>query len=125
MLFSRRQAVLCGRYEGVDARVEEHLADEALSIGPYVLTGGELPALVIIDAVARLLPGVLGKKASLVEESNTRAGVLEYPHYTKPEIYKRWRVPSVLLSGNHAQIETWREEQSERQSQKNQKPPAP
>jgi tRNA (guanine37-N1)-methyltransferase len=99
---------LCGRYEGIDARVEEHLADESFSIGPYVLTGGELPALVMIDAIARNVPGVLGKKESLAEESHTQEGVLEYPQYTKPEVYKKWKVPEVLLSGNHKLIEEWR-----------------
>ncbi len=99
---------LCGRYEGVDFRVEEHLADETFSIGPYVLTGGELPALVMIDAIARLVPGVLGAKASLEEESHGDEGWLEYPQYTKPETYRRWRVPAVLLSGDHAAIAAWR-----------------
>ncbi len=107
---------LCGRYEGVDARVEEHLADEALSIGDYVLTGGELPALVMIDAVARMIPGVLGKEASLDQESHTEEGVLEYPQYTKPEVYKKWRVPPVLLSGDHGQIAKWRLDESKKKS---------
>lgn len=99
---------LCGRYEGVDARIEEHIADESLSIGDYVLTGGELPALVMIDAIARLIPGVLGKQASLEQESHGEDGVLEYPQYTKPELYKKWRVPEVLLSGDHKKIAEWR-----------------
>ncbi|TAK04292.1 tRNA (guanosine(37)-N1)-methyltransferase TrmD [Patescibacteria group bacterium] len=99
---------ICGRYEGIDARVEEHVADEAFSIGNYVLTGGELPALVMIDAIARNVPGVLGKRESLAEESHGEEGLLEYPQYTKPEAYKKWKVPSVLLSGNHAKIEQWR-----------------
>ncbi|MBI4599207.1 tRNA (guanosine(37)-N1)-methyltransferase TrmD [Candidatus Uhrbacteria bacterium] len=103
---------LCGRYEGVDARVEERVADEALSIGDYVLTGGELPALVILDAVARLLPGVLGAAESLEVESHTEEGVLEYPQYTKPESYRGWDVPELLRSGHHAAIEAWRLEQS-------------
>lgn len=102
---------LCGRYEGIDARVEEHLADEALSIGDFVLTGGELPALVMIDAIARMIPGVLGKEASLDQESHTQAGVLEYPQYTKPEVYKKWRVPEILLSGDHKKIAEWRKSQ--------------
>ncbi|HBP00078.1 TPA: tRNA (guanosine(37)-N1)-methyltransferase TrmD [Candidatus Uhrbacteria bacterium] len=102
---------LCGRYEGVDARVEEYIADESLSIGSYVLTGGELPALVMLDAIARLVPGVLGKKESLTMESHTQNGCLEYPQYTKPEQYRGWKVPPVLLSGNHKEIETWREKQ--------------
>jgi tRNA (guanine37-N1)-methyltransferase len=100
---------LCGRYEGVDARVEKHLADESLSIGDYVLTGGELPALVMSDAIARMVPGVLGKAESLETESHTVEGVLEYPQYTKPEKYGRWKVPEVLLSGDHKKIKEWRE----------------
>lgn len=108
---------LCGRYEGVDHRVEQHLADEAFSIGDYVLTGGELPALVMIDAIARIIPGVLGKEASLADESHTNEGVLEYPQYTRPEIYetatkgkkRKWKVPSVLLGGDHKKITAWRE----------------
>ena len=100
---------LCGRYEGIDARVEEHLADEALSIGDFVLTGGELPALTMIDAVARMIPGVLGKVDSLNQESHNEEGVLEYPQYTKPEVYKKWRVPEILLSGDHKKIDAWRQ----------------
>ena len=106
--------LICGRYEGVDQRVADHVSDEEISIGPYVLTGGELPAAVIVDSVSRLLPGVLGNKASLEEESfSFNAGVagLEYPQYTKPESYKDWKVPEVLLSGNHAEIAKWRKEQ--------------
>lgn len=102
---------LCGRYEGIDGRVEEHLADETFSIGNYVLTGGELPALVMTDAIARNVPGVLGAKESLVEESHGEEGWLEYPQYTKPEEYRGWKVPEVLLSGNHKAIDTWRKEQ--------------
>lgn len=107
---------LCGRYEGVDARVEEHLADESLSIGDFVLTGGELPSLTMIDAIARLVPGVLGKQASLEQESHTEEGELEYPQYTKPEVYKKWRVPEVLLSGDHKKIAEWRKSQMKRSS---------
>jgi tRNA (guanine37-N1)-methyltransferase len=111
---------LCGRYEGVDARVEEHIADETFSIGDYVLTGGELPTLVMIDAIARQVPGVLGAKESLAEESHTEAGVLEYPQYTKPPIYfpsarggtkgggRAWKVPDVLMNGDHKKIAEWR-----------------
>lgn len=99
---------LCGRYEGIDARVEENLVDESFSIGDFVLTGGELPALVMIDAIARHVPGVLGSEDSLIEESHSKEGVLEYPQYTKPEVYKDWSVPEVLLSGNHAKINDWR-----------------
>jgi tRNA (guanine37-N1)-methyltransferase len=99
---------LCGRYEGVDNRVEEHIVDESFSIGNYVLTGGELPALIMIDAIARMVPGVLGSKESLESESHDEEGLLEYPQYTKPEIYKKWKVPSVLLSGDHKKIEEWK-----------------
>ena len=102
---------LCGRYEGIDARVEEKIADESISVGPYVLTGGELSALTIVDAVTRLVPGVLGQKESLAEESHTQAGQLEYPQYTKPEVYKKWSVPQVLLSGDHKKMEEWRSQQ--------------
>jgi tRNA (guanine37-N1)-methyltransferase len=103
--------LLCGRYEGFDERVREHLATDELSIGDYVLTGGELPALVVIDAVARLLPGVLGSEQSLAEESHS-AGLLEYPHFTRPPELRGWTVPDVLLSGNHAAIARWRREQA-------------
>lgn len=96
--------ILCGRYEGVDERVAKHLADEELSIGPYVLTGGELAAMVIVDAVSRHVPGVLGRKESL-EESRAGIGV---PAYTRPPTFKGWKVPAVLLSGNHKKIEEWR-----------------
>ena len=102
---------VCGRYEGVDDRVREHLVDETFSVGDFVLTGGELPALVIVDAVARLLPGVLGCAQSKVEES-FQQGVLEYPQYTRPRVHRGWEVPEVLLSGHHARIERWRREQS-------------
>ncbi|MBU0646039.1 tRNA (guanosine(37)-N1)-methyltransferase TrmD [Patescibacteria group bacterium] len=101
---------LCGRYEGVDARVEEKIADESFSVGEYVLTGGELPALIMTDAIARLIPGVLGSKESLETESYD-SDFLEYPQYTKPEIYKKLKVPEVLLSGDHKKIAQWREQQ--------------
>ncbi|MFZ1720748.1 MAG: tRNA (guanosine(37)-N1)-methyltransferase TrmD [Candidatus Moraniibacteriota bacterium] len=104
--------LLCGRYEGVDERVAEHLVDEEISIGGFVLTGGELPAMIVVDAVSRLLPGVLGNVASAVDESHSEEGVLEYPQYTKPEVFRDWKVPEVLLSGHHAEIEKWRKEQS-------------
>ncbi len=104
---------LCGRYEGIDHRVQEHIADEALSIGNYVLTGGELPALVMTDAIARLVPGVI-EAESLEQESHDQQGYLEYPQYTKPSTYKDWEVPEVLLSGDHKKIHDWRTEQSER-----------
>jgi len=99
--------LICGHYEGVDERVRDHLATDELSIGDYVLTGGELAALVVIDAVARLLPGVLGDAASSADESHSH-GLLEYPQYTRPPEFRGLRIPDVLVSGNHAAIETWR-----------------
>lgn len=106
-----RLVLICGRYEGVDERVREHLATDEISIGDYVLGGGELAAMVIVDAVIRLLPGVLGSDESVLEESHA-AGLLEYPQYTRPPVYRDWPVPEVLLSGNHAQIAAWRREQA-------------
>lgn len=100
-------ALICGRYEGVDERVLEHLCTDALSVGDYVLSGGEFAALVVIDAVTRLVPGVVGNRESLREESFS-GGLLEYPQYTRPADYRGWRVPEVLLSGNHAAISEWR-----------------
>lgn len=108
-----RLVLICGRYEGVDERVAEYLADEELSIGEYVLTGGELPAMVVTDAVARLIPGVLGNAESAETESHSEEGVLEYPQYTKPEEYRGWRVPEVLLSGHHGEIAKWRKSKSQ------------
>ena len=145
--------MICGRYEGVDERVAEHIADEELSVGNFVLTGGEIPAMIVVDAVSRLVPGVLGKKESLAEESfsfnpptplcvrgakerNRMSGAsvstplvkggagglkkpveyLEYPQYTRPEKFKKWPVPEVLLSGNHQEIKDWREGQSKNRS---------
>lgn len=102
---------ICGHYEGVDYRVEEHLVDETISIGDYVLTGGELPAMVVIDAVARMIPGVLGASSSAVEDSFYKP-LLECPHYTKPREFRGWQVPEVLLSGHHKNIESWRLRQS-------------
>lgn len=102
--------LICGHYEGVDERVREHLATDEISIGDYVLTGGEIPVMVVIDAVVRLLPGVLGSEASPLDDSHT-IGLLEYPQYTRPAVYRGWSVPEVLLSGNHAQIAKWRREQ--------------
>jgi tRNA (guanine37-N1)-methyltransferase len=99
--------LLSGHYEGVDQRVADHLVDDEISIGDYVLTSGVLPALVLTDAVVRLLPGVLGDERSAQEESFA-AGLLDHPHYTRPADYKRWKVPDVLLGGNHAAIEEWR-----------------
>lgn len=101
---------IAGHYEGVDERVAEYLVDEELRIGDFVLTGGELPVMVMTDAIVRLLPGVLGNQDSLSHESHTNPGELEYPQYTRPEEYKGWRVPEVLLSGNHAEIAKWRRE---------------
>ncbi len=100
--------LIAGHYEGVDHRVHEYLADEVISIGDYVLTGGEIPAMVVVDSVIRLLPGVLGKDESSVDESHKVPGYFEYPQYTRPEVYKKWKVPKVLLGGNHAEIDKWR-----------------
>jgi len=102
--------LICGHYEGVDERVREHLATDEISIGDYVLSGGEFPAMVIADAIVRLLPGVLGSEASLLDDSHIN-GLLEYPQYTRPAIYRGWPVPEVLLSGNHARIAKWRRHQ--------------
>lgn len=107
--------LVCGSYEGFDERVREHLADDDLSIGDYVLTNGALPAMVMIDAVTRLLPGALGDAESAVDESFSD-GLIEYPHYTRPSEFRGWRVPDVLMSGNHAEIERWRRAQSVRQT---------
>ena len=112
-----RLALICGRYEGVDERIRTHLATDEISIGDYVLTGGELPALILIDAVARLLPGALGDPDGPFDDSYA-AGLLEYPHYTRPPEFRGWGVPEVLLSGNHAKIEKWRREQSLRRTLK-------
>lgn len=107
-------ALLCGRYEGVDERVREHLADDAISIGRYVLAGGELAAMVVADAALRKLPGALGDAESAVEESFSEAlgGAPEYPHYTRPPSYRGWGVPEVLLSGDHGAVRKWRLERS-------------
>lgn len=113
-----RLILLCGRYEGVDERVAEHLVDEELSIGDFVLTGGELGAMVVIDAVSRLLPGVLGNDESARDESFADGTTVEFPQYTKPENYRGWSVPPILLSGHHAAIEAWRKEQSKHQTKK-------
>ena len=111
-----RLTLLCGRYEGVDERVREHLANDALSVGPYVLSGGELAAMVVADAVLRKLPGALGDEQSPVEESFSSAleGGIEYPHYTRPASYRGWDVPEVLLSGHHEQVRTWRRHEVKR-----------
>jgi tRNA (guanine37-N1)-methyltransferase len=102
---------ICGHYEGVDERIREHLANDEISIGDYVLTGGELAAMVVTDSVVRLLPGVLGSGESLICESHT-GGLLEYPQYTRPEVFRGWRVPEILTSGNHGEIARWRRRQS-------------
>jgi tRNA (guanine37-N1)-methyltransferase len=104
-------ALICGRYEGVDERIREHLVTDQISIGDYVLTGGELPALSIIDAVSRLIPGVLGDPDGAADDSYA-SGLLEYPHYTRPPEFRGWGVPDVLLSGNHAEIARWRRQQA-------------
>ena len=108
-------ALICGRYEGVDERVRQHLVTDEISIGDYVLTGGELAALVIVDAVARHLPGVLGAE-NAVEDDSYASGLLEYPHYTRPPEFRGWAVPDVLQSGDHARIARWRREQSLRRT---------
>jgi len=100
---------ICGHYEGVDERIREKLVDEEISIGDYVLTGGELPAMVVIDSITRLIPKVLSKKEALKIESFSFKGLLEYPQYTRPSNFKGWKVPEVLLSGNHKEINEWRE----------------
>jgi tRNA (guanine-N1)-methyltransferase len=106
-----RIALICGRYEGVDERIRDHLVTDEISIGDYVLTGGELPALVIVDALSRLIPGVLGDPDGAQDDSHSM-GLLEYPHYTRPPEYRGWSVPDVLLSGDHGKIERWRREQA-------------
>ncbi|CAN5556792.1 tRNA (guanosine(37)-N1)-methyltransferase TrmD [soil metagenome] len=105
--------LVCGRYEGIDERVSEHLVDEEVSIGDYVLAGGELAALVLLEAVSRFVPGVLGNERSLESESHVDRR-LEHPHYTRPATFRGWSVPDVLLSGDHGAVERWRSEQSER-----------
>ncbi len=106
-----RLALICGRYEGVDERIRQHLATDEISIGDFVLTGGELPALVIIDAVSRYLPGVLGDEEATAKDSHAE-GLLEHPHYTRPAVFRGWEVPEVLRSGDHARIAAWRRKMS-------------
>jgi tRNA (guanine37-N1)-methyltransferase len=110
-----RLVLICGRYEGVDERVRQFLATDEISVGDYVLTGGELPAMLLIDAVTRLLPGVLGDPGATLDDSHSD-GLLEYPHYTRPADFRGHTVPEVLLSGHHAQVERWRREQSLRRT---------
>jgi len=115
----REVFLICGRYEGVDERVAEHLADEELSIGDFVLSGGELAAALVVDCVARLLPGVLGNEDSALRESFGHAGVLDCPQYTRPAEFRGWKVPEVLLSGNHEQIRLWREQAAREKTARN------
>jgi tRNA (guanine37-N1)-methyltransferase len=112
---NKRILLLCGRYEGIDERVREFLVDEEISIGDYILTGGELPALVIIDSITRLVPGVVGDEQSIKKESFTW-GILDYPHYTRPPEFMGMKVPEVLLSGNHKEIERWRRKEALRRT---------
>jgi len=107
----KRLILLCGHYEGVDERIRLHWVDEEISIGDYVLTGGEIPALVVLDAVARMIPGVLGNESSIVNDS-FYTGLLDFPHYTRPEVFQGYKVPEVLLSGHHKKIDEWRRRQA-------------
>lgn len=118
-------ALLCGRYEGFDERVHQHLADDEVSIGRYVLAGGELPAMVVADVLMRKLPGALGHERSAVEESFSRVleGAPEYPHYTRPPSYRGWGVPDVLVSGDHERVREWRAEQSRARAEQFEKDP--
>ncbi len=102
--------LIAGHYEDVDQRVVDNLVDEEISVGDFVLTGGEIPTMIIVDSVVRLLPGVLGASEGLAEESHSKPGYIEYPQYTRPENYNGWKVPEVLLSGNHKVIENWKKE---------------
>jgi tRNA (guanine37-N1)-methyltransferase len=115
MSYHPRVLLICGRYEGMDERVRQYLATDEISLGDYVLTGGELAAMVVIDAVTRLLPGVLGDPGAVLEDSHA-VGLLEGPHYTRPAVFRGWEVPEVLLSGNHARVARWRREQSLRRT---------
>jgi tRNA (guanine37-N1)-methyltransferase len=110
--------LICGRYEGVDERVAEHLAEEELSIGDYVLSGGELAAAVVVDAVARLKAGVLGNESSTVDESFSEEGLLDWPQYTRPAEFRGWKVPSVLIGGNHEEIRKWRRSAAREKTQR-------
>jgi tRNA (guanine37-N1)-methyltransferase len=123
-----RLIFICGRYEGVDERVARHLATEEVCVGDYVLSGGELPAAIVIDAVTRLLPGALGNEASAVNESfsetrdeahSARGAILDYPHYTRPAEFRGWKVPEVLIGGNHAEVAKWRDQQAVEKTERN------
>jgi tRNA (guanine37-N1)-methyltransferase len=105
--------LICGRYEGIDARIDSWI-DGKISIGPYVLTGGEIPAVIVVDAVSRLVPGVLGHKDSAKDETDVESGYIEYPQYTRPEAFRKKRVPKVLLSGDHEMIAAWRSSRKQR-----------
>jgi tRNA (guanine37-N1)-methyltransferase len=107
--------LICGRYEGVDERVRQYLATDEISIGDYVLTGGEVPAMVIVDAIIRLIPGVLGDPGATADDSHA-SGLLEYPHYTRPALYRGYAVPEVLLSGHHAEVDRWRRREALRRT---------
>jgi tRNA (guanine37-N1)-methyltransferase len=111
----RHLLLICGRYEGIDDRVHQHLATDEISIGDYVLSGGEIPAMVLVDAVTRLIPGALGEPSAPFEDSHAE-GLLEYPHYTRPPTFRGYAVPDVLLSGNHAEITRWRRQQALRRT---------
>ncbi|MET0011033.1 tRNA (guanosine(37)-N1)-methyltransferase TrmD [Dehalococcoides mccartyi] len=113
----QRLIIICGHYEGFDERVREHLATDEISIGDFVLTGGELAAMVVVDAVSRLIPGVLGSDDSSESDSHSN-GLLEHPHYTRPPVFRGWDIPEVLLSGNHARIDRWRRKESLRRTLK-------
>src|ERR1700735_5544306 len=123
----QRIVLICGRYEGVDERVAQHLATDEISIGDFVLSGGELPAAMVLDAVTRLIPGALGNEDSTVNESRatkhvsriSRRGILDYPHYTRPPSFRGWDVPEVLLGGNHEEIRRWRAQQALAKTQRN------
>ena len=110
-----RLLLLCGRYEGIDERVRQYLASDEISIGDYVLSGGEIPAMVVVDALVRLLPGVLGDPGATLDDSHA-SGLLEYPHYTRPPVYRGYPVPEVLLSGHHAEVDRWRRREALRRT---------
>ncbi|MEO6848625.1 MAG: tRNA (guanosine(37)-N1)-methyltransferase TrmD [Chthoniobacterales bacterium] len=111
--------ILCGHYEGVDQRVVEHLVDDEISIGDYVLTNGAIAAVIFVDAIVRLIPGVLGDAGSAAADSfDVHGGILDHPHYTRPEVFNEWRVPEILLSGNHGAIAKWRRERAEELTRK-------